>query len=153
MGREYLEDYEVGEKIVSPGRTITEADIVMFASLTGDWHPLHTNTEYAKDTVFGERIAHGLLTLCVGNSLSFRLGYDVIIPKSFIAFGGMDHVRFTGAVKIGDTIHCEFEVVDLVLKDDEKGVIVARNAIKNQRGEDVIVYTTRAVVGRRPQVT
>jgi 3-hydroxybutyryl-CoA dehydratase len=152
MEKDYFDDYEVGEKIVSPGRTITEADIVMFASLTGDWHPLHTNTEYAKDTVFGERIAHGLLSLCVGNALMFRLGYNVNIPKSFIAFGGMDHVRFTGAVKIGDTIHCEFEVVELVVKDEKKGIIVARNAIKNQRGEDVVVYTTRAVAGRSPQV-
>jgi 3-hydroxybutyryl-CoA dehydratase len=63
----------------------------------------------------------------------------------------MDQVRFTGAVKVGDTIHCEVEVTELQTKDDQRGVIVARNAIKNQRGEDVVVYTTRALVGRKPK--
>jgi len=148
MEKESFEDYKVGEKFISPGRTITEADIVMFAAFTGDWHPLHTNVEYAEKTAFGERIAHGMLTLCVGSALIFRLGAYVTLPKSFIAFYGMDKVRFTGAVKIGDTIRCETEVVELQAKDDKRGVIVSQNNIKNQRGEDVVVYTTRALVGR-----
>jgi 3-hydroxybutyryl-CoA dehydratase len=148
MEKEYFEDYKVGEKFISPGRTITETDIVMFAAFTGDWHPLHTNVEYAEKTAFGERIAHGMLTLCVGSALIFRLGAYVALPKSFIAFYGMDKVRFTGAVKIGDTIRCETEVVELQEKDDKRGVILSRNNIKNQRGEDIVVYTTRALVGR-----
>ena len=148
MEKESFEDYKVGEMFISPGRTITETDIVMFAAFTGDWHPLHTNVEYAAKTPFGERIAHGMLTLCVGSALIFRLGAYVALPKSFIAFYGMDKVRFTGAVKIGDTIRCETEVVELQEKDDKRGVIVSQNNIKNQRGEDVVVYTTRALVGR-----
>ncbi|MGC1402119.1 MAG: MaoC/PaaZ C-terminal domain-containing protein, partial [Thermodesulfobacteriota bacterium] len=152
MDRDYFEDYTVGERLVSPGRTITETDLVLFSAFTGDWHPLHTNVEYAKNTPFGERIAHGMLTLCVGSALVFRLGAYVALPKSFIAFYGMDQVRFTGAVKVGDTIHCEVAVTELQEKDDHRGVIVARNAIKNQRNEDVVVYTTRALVGRRPRV-
>ena len=148
MEKESFEDYKVGEKFISPGRTITETDIVMFAAFTGDWHPLHTNVDYAAKTPFGERIAHGMLTLCVGSALIFRLGAYVALPKSFIAFYGMDKVRFTGAVKIGDTIRCEAEVVELQEKDDKRGVIVSQNNIKNQRGEDVVVYTTRALVGR-----
>ena len=148
MEKESFEDYKIGEKFISPGRTITETDIVMFAAFTGDWHPLHTNVEYAEKTAFGQRIAHGMLTLCVGSALIFRLGAYVALPKSFIAFYGMDKVRFTGAVKIGDTIRCETEVVELQEKDDKRGVIVSQNNIKNQRGEDVVVYTTRALVGR-----
>ncbi len=148
MEKESFEDYKVGEKFISPGRTITEADIVMFAAFTGDWHPLHTNVDYAAKTPFGERIAHGMLTLCVGSALIFRLGAHVTLPKSFIAFYGMDKVRFTGAVKIGDTIRCETEVIELQEKDERRGVIVSQNNIKNQRGEDVVVYTTRALVGR-----
>ncbi|MEA3221811.1 MAG: MaoC/PaaZ C-terminal domain-containing protein [Thermodesulfobacteriota bacterium] len=151
MEKVYLEDYSVGEKIISPARTITETDIVMFAALTGDWHPLHTNVEYAKEGPFGERIAHGMLTLCIGSALIFRLGMYVALPKSFIAFYGMDSVRFVGVVKIGDTIHCEVEVVALDIKDEKRGVIVSKNSIKNQRGEDAVVYTTRALVGRRSQ--
>lgn len=148
MEKESFEDYKVGEIFISPGRTITETDIVMFAAFTGDWHPLHTNVDYAAKTPFGERIAHGMLTLCVGSALIFRLGAYVALPKSFIAFYGMDKVRFTGAVKIGDTIRCETEVLELQVKDDKRGVIVSQNSIKNQRGEDVVVYTTRALVGR-----
>jgi len=92
----FFEDYAVGEAFKSPARTMTETDIVLFASLTGDWHPIHTNVEYAKKAFFGERIAHGMLTLCVGSALIFRLGPFVALPKSFIAFYGMDSVRFTG---------------------------------------------------------
>lgn len=151
MDKDYFEDYKVGEKLISPGRTITETDLILFSAFTGDWHPLHTDVEFAKKSVFGERIAHGMLTLCVGSALVFRLGAYVALPRSFIAFYGMDQVRFTGAVKIGDTIHCEAEVVELQEKDDLRGIIVARNVIKNQRGEDVVVYTTRALVGRSPR--
>jgi len=130
---------------------MTETDIVLFASLTGDWHPIHTNVEYAKKAFFGERIAHGMLTLCVGSALIFRLGPFVALRKSFIAFYGMDSVRFTGPVKIGDTIHCVVQVEKLEAKDDRTGVIVSKNFIRNQRDEDVVVYTTRALVGRKPK--
>ncbi len=151
MEKLFFEDYAVGEAFKSPARTMTETDIVLFASLTGDWHPIHTNVEYAKKAFFGERIAHGMLTLCVGSALIFRLGPFVALPKSFIAFYGMDSVRFTGPVKIGDTIHCIVQVEKLEAKDDRTGVIVSKNFIRNQRDEDVVVYTTRALVGRKPK--
>jgi len=149
--KNYMEDYTVGERFVSPARTITETDITMFAAMTGDWHPLHTDAEFAKGYFFGERIAHGMLVLSVGSALIFRLGPNVSLPKSFIAFYGMDSVRFVGAVKIGDTIHLEAEVAELKEKNEMHGVIVAKNFIKNQRNEDVVIYTTRALVGRRPK--
>ncbi len=151
MEKTYLEDYQVGEKWVSPGRTLTEADIVNYAGLTGDWHPIHTNVEYAKKSPFGERIAHGLLTLCIGSTLVFRLGQYVALPKAFIDFYGMDSVRFVNPAKIGDTLHCETEVVSLEIKDEKRGLLVCQNAIKNQRGEDLVVYTTKALVERKPQ--
>jgi len=147
----YFDDYTIGEKFVSPARTITEADIVTFASLTGDWHPLHTDAEYAKSTPFGERIAHGMLTLAIGAALMFRLGEHVHLPKSFIAFYGMDSVRFYNPVKIGDTIHCEVEITALDVKDETRGVIAAFYKIQNQRNEDVVVFTARALAGRKPQ--
>jgi 3-hydroxybutyryl-CoA dehydratase len=146
----YLEDYHEGERWVTPGRTLTETDIINYAGLTGDWHPIHTDAEYARGAPFGERIAHGLLVLAVGSTLIFRLGEYVVFPKTFIAFYGMDAVRFVGPVKIGDTLHCEAEVTALEVKDEKRGILVCRNAIKNQRGEDVVVYDTRALVGRRP---
>ncbi|MCX6067117.1 MAG: MaoC/PaaZ C-terminal domain-containing protein [Chloroflexi bacterium] len=150
MEKLYFEDYTLGERFVSPARTITEADIINFASLTGDWHPLHTDVEYAKSTPFGERIAHGMLTLAIGTALLFRLGEHVHLPKSFIAFYGMDSVRFYNPVKIGDTIHCAMKISALDVKDEARGVISAVYNIQNQRNDDVVVFTARAVAGRRP---
>lgn len=149
MEKLFFEDYSLGERFVSPARTITEADIVNFAALTGDWHPLHTDAEYAKNTSFGERIAHGMLTLAIGTALLFRLGEHVHLPKSFIAFYGMETVRFYSPVKIGDTIHCEMEITALDVKDDSRGVITSLYKIRNQRNEDVVVFTARALAGTR----
>ncbi len=149
--RNFFEDYEVGDKMVSPARTITEADIINFCGITGDWHPLHTNVEYAAATPFKERIAHGMLVLSIGSALGFRLGEYRVLPKSFIAFYGMEEVRFTGPVKIGDTIHSESEVVAVEPKDDKRGVITTRNQILNQRGKPCCIYTTKILCGRSGQ--
>ena len=149
MEKNFFEDYSVGEVFASPGRTITETDIVLFSAFTGDWHPLHTDVEYAAKTPFKERIAHGMLGLVVGMALPFRLGPYVILPKSFIAFYGMENVRFTRPVKIGDTIRCEVKIKSLTEKDAKRGIVEAENIIKNQRNEDVIVYTTKILVGRK----
>lgn len=150
MEKTYIEDYEVGERWVSPGRTLTEADITNYAGLTGDWHQIHTNVEYAKKSPFGERIAHGLLSLCIGSALLSRLGEYVVLPKTFIAFYGMDRLRFIVPAKIGDTLYCECEVVSVHMKDEKRGLLECRNVIKNQRGEDVVVYTTKIIAGRKP---
>ena len=148
--KNYLEDYELGEVLITPGRTITEADIVNFAGLTGDWNPLHTDVTYAETTVFGERIAHGFLTLVVGSALIFRLGPFAFLPRSFIAFYGMDGVRFPAPVRIGDTIRLECEITDVAFKNKKMGVMTARGAIKNQKDEVCCAYTVRLACGRRP---
>lgn len=148
----YLEDYFVGEMIVSPGRTLTEADIVNFAGLTGDWHPLHTDVTYASQGPFGERIAHGMLTLSIASALPFRLGpYSSYLPRSFVALYGIDEVRFTAPAKIGDTLHCEVEVIDIVDKDEHRGVLATRHAVKNQSGELLITYIVKVLCGKRPK--
>lgn len=149
MEKTYFEDYEVGEVLVTPGRTITETDIVMFAMMTGDWHPIHTNREYAKDTFFGERIAHGMLGLTLGSALVFRLGPYVFTPKKFIAFYGMDKIRFTAPIKIGDTIRCEAAVKALNPKDEKTGTIEYEAKIKNQRDEDCVIFSPKILVGRK----
>jgi len=148
--REYFEDYTEGEVFVSPARTITEADIHAFAALTGDWHPLHTDVIYAAATPFKERIAHGMLVLAIGSALGFRLGQFQILPKSFIAFYGMEEVRFTAPTKIADTIHAEAKIVLLEAKDSKRGLITAHTEIVNQNAKPVCVYTTKVLCGRRP---
>lgn len=150
--KNWLEDYRVGETFLSPARTLTETDIVSFAALTGDWHPLHTDAEYARATPFGGRIAHGMLTLVIGSALVYRLGPHVTLPSSFIAFYGIDALRFVRPCRIGDTIRCRVTIAALEEKDGRRGIIVADNRILNQRDEDCIVYTTRALVGRRAAI-
>ena len=148
---EYLDDYAGGERFISPARTITEADIINFAGLTGDWHPLHTDVEYAAKTPFKERIAHGMLTLSIGMVLPFRLGpYSSFLPRSFMAFYGMENVRFTAPTKIGDTIHCEVEVTEITDKGKGRGVLTSQNQIKNQRGEVLVSYVIKVLCGKRP---
>lgn len=149
--KEFLEDYAIGEKFVSPARTITEADIIIFAALTGDWHPLHTNVEYAKNTQFGERIAHGMLTLVIGGALAHRMGPYIYAPKGFIAFYGMDSIRFTAPLKIGDTIRCELKVANLEPKDDDKGNLVYQTDILNQRDELLMTASQKLLVARKPK--
>ena len=148
MEKLHFEDYEIGEKFISSGRTITETDIVVYAALTGDWHQLHTNVEYAKTTMFKERSAHGMLTLVIGTALLGRLGEYVLLPKSFIAFYGMDKVRLTGPVKIGDTIHCEATVNEKRDKETA-GIIGYTIEIKNQKEEIVASLVLKLFCGKR----
>ena len=146
----YLDDYEVGETMVSPARTITEADIINFAGITGDWHPLHTDVEYAAQTPFKSRIAHGMLTLNIGLALPFRLGpYSSYLPKSFIAFYGMEEVRLTAPVRIGDTIHTRVEVIEVTDKGKDKGILTVRNHIINQKDETVASFVMKLFCGKR----
>lgn len=149
--RDYFEDYTVGEKFTSPSRTITEADIVNFAMITGDWHPIHVNVEYAKKSVFGERIAHGMLTLTLGSALCMWMGPNTYAPKSFIAFVGMDGIKISVPTKIGDTLHWEGKVAALEPKSKGRGIITYECAVKNQRDETCLVYVHKMLVGMRPK--
>jgi acyl dehydratase len=128
MEKCFLEDYALGERLVSPGRTITEADIHAFAALSGDWHPLHTDVVYAAASPFGERIAHGMLVLVVGSALAFRLGPYAYLPRSFVAFYGMERHE---PVKIGDTTSSP----RWRSSGRRRGVLAWDNEVLNQRGE------------------
>jgi len=146
--REFFEDCRVGEKALSRGRTITETDIVFFAAFTGDWLPLHTNAEYAKGTIFGERIAHGLWVLTVGSALLHQEEAGVL-PRATIALEEVERVRFVGPAKIGDTIHTEGEIVGMTELDDTRGLISIRGQVKNQRGELLATFTLKGLAARR----
>lgn len=131
---QYFEEFAVGDEVVSPGRTVTEADIVAFAALTGDYNPLHCDAEYAKSTIFGERIAHGLLGLSIASGQAERLGF---IEGTVEAFMGLDW-KFRGPIKIGDTIHTEAKVArKKEMRRLGGGIVVFDVAVVNQRGETV----------------
>ncbi len=147
----FFEDFRVGDRGVTPGRTITETDLVLFAALSGDWHPVHTNVEYAKGSLFGERIAHGLLILAVSSGLMFRAEKYGRLPEAAIALWGLEKVRFVAPVRIGDTIHLENEVVQMSEINGERGLITMRHRVRNQRGEEVLTFTMKILVRRRGQ--
>lgn len=102
----YFEDVEIGKRMVTRGRTITEADLVQFAGLTGDYNPMHTDAEYMKHSQFGQRIAHGMLTLSYAVGQAYQLGF---MERTVLAFRGLE-MKFSLPVFIGDTIHVEITV-------------------------------------------
>lgn len=128
----YFEEYVVGDYVTTPGRTITEADIVNFAALSGDWNSIHVDAEFAKQGMFGERIAHGLLGLSIASGLAVQTGF---ITGTVIAFMGLDW-KFRAAIKIGDTIHVRAEIAETKPVPRLGGGIVTFNVeVINQRGE------------------
>lgn len=137
-----FEQVEVGERRVTRARTITETDIVNFAMLTGDWHPLHTDVEHAKDSAYGERIAHGMLVLSV------MTGLVELDAGHVLAFYGMNRVRFVRPTKIGDTIHAVTEVKETRERGERSGIVTLDVTIENQRNETVASATVLMVVAR-----
>jgi len=131
----YFEDLNVGEEFVSPGRTVTEADIVAFAGVSGDYNPLHVNAEYAKDTPFGARIAHGILGLAIASGLAMRI--KEICEDKIVAFLGLKW-KYLKPILVGDTVHIVQSVASKrETQQPDKGLVVFNMALINQRGECV----------------
>jgi acyl dehydratase len=143
--RRYYEDIEVGEEYESPGRTVTETDIVLFAGLSGDYNVLHTDAEFMKTSIFGERIAHGLLGLAIQSGLFTRA------TKAYaaLAFVGL-RWKFKGPIKIGDTVRVRARVT--AKRDDgkpDRGLVTVQRAVVNQRDEVVQEGETDLLVEKR----
>lgn len=125
-------ELEIGQKRRSRGRTLTETDVVQFCMLTGNWLELHSNVEYAKHTLYGQRLVQGSLVFSIVNALS---GYN---PEVIEAFYGVDRLRFTKPTFINDTLHAQTEIIALRDKGERHGVVTLRLAGVNQRGETVM---------------
>ncbi len=145
MGK-YFEDFEIGQEAVTAGRTITETDIVNFASLTGDWNEIHTNAEFAAQGLFKQRIAHGALVFSIATGLSVRLGQTA---DTVLAFYGLDRLRFVKPTFIGDTLHVKQRVEGKSERDETSGIITMLNEVINQRDEVVVSYTAKVLIKRR----
>jgi 3-hydroxybutyryl-CoA dehydratase len=144
----YLEDLEVGQQAVSPGRTITEADIVAFAGLSGDYNVVHTDAEHAKSTVFGERIAHGLLGLSIASGLLMRA---IPVEGTAEAFLGLEW-KFKGPIKIGDSIRVRMKVVrKRPMKALKGGIVDLDLSVVNQRDEVVQQGVWRILIRSRQE--
>lgn len=130
----YFEDYVVGESMTTRGRTITEADIVQFGSLTGDFNPMHFDAEYMQTHLLGKRVAHGMLTLSYAVGQAYQLGF---LERTVLAFRAIE-MKFSEAVYIGDTIHVEITVKET--KEAARlggGLVTFEVKIVNQAGKTV----------------
>lgn len=144
----FLDDLHVGLSESSPARTVTEADVVMFAGLSGDYNALHTDAQLAAGTEFGERIAHGLLGTSIASGLFTRTALSQSLQGSLIAMLGVD-CRFEGPVRIGDTLHVEAEVIALrPAANGQRGVATIERRVINQHGERVQLLTTPMLIRR-----
>jgi acyl dehydratase len=130
----YFEDFIPGAVIPTVRRTVTEADVMAFAGVSGDFNVLHTDRVFAAETQFGEPIAHGLLGLSIVSGLMHQTG---VINGTIIAFLGLTW-RFIGPVKFGDTIAADMRVrtVKETSKPD-RGVVTLAFTVTNQRDERV----------------
>ena len=130
----YYEDFEIGQDLVTAGRTITESDIVRFAGLTGDFNQIHTDVEYAASGPFGERVSHGLLAQSIAVGLAVQTG---VIEGTVLAFRELN-CKFSLPLFIGDTVHAKLEIVEKkALPRLGGGQIVMKFQLLNQKGKAV----------------
>jgi 3-hydroxybutyryl-CoA dehydratase len=143
----FLRDFDSlspGERFTTSGRTITEADILAFAVLTGDEHPQHVDAAWASSSRFGEQIAHGLLVL------SFASGSMPFDPDRVVALRRVGDAVFKQPVLIGDSVHVEGEVISVKPIDEENGLVECRWRVLNQDGRLVLRASVELVWRRAP---
>ncbi|AMJ61276.1 hypothetical protein AXW83_14075 [Bosea sp. PAMC 26642] len=144
----YFEDFDPEQSIVTRGRTVGEGDITLFSGLSGDFNPLHVDAEYCAGTQFGERIAHGPLTLAMAIGL---ISQQNLIDAT--TMGLLDlHWSFAAPVRIGDTVHAVVKAVDKKpSRKPDRGVVTLQLDVFNQRGEQVQTGHLKLLMKRRPE--
>lgn len=134
----YWNEFEVGEKLETNGRTIESGDVNLFAGLSGDFNPVHVNEVFAKKGMFGERVAHGLLTLAVTSGQMNQMG---LFEGTTIGFLGMNNVKFSNPVRFGDTILTTATITDVRATSKKgRGVVAMSISVVNQKNETVLTY-------------
>jgi acyl dehydratase len=142
----WFEDFKVGDRFESPGKTLTDAHFMFFSGMTGDTHPIHYDDEYAKGTRFGRRLAHGLMLTAMTAVGASTL--SPIIEHSIVAFLEQT-TRFLAPAFVGDTIKPRHEVVELERKRSA-GLLTLRVTLTNQRGETILDGRHRYLIAYRP---
>ncbi|MFQ5943413.1 MAG: MaoC/PaaZ C-terminal domain-containing protein [Anaerolineales bacterium] len=132
----YFEEIEVGQKLSTAGRTITEADVVNFAGVSADYNSIHTDVAYSSESFYEQRVAHGLLVLSVASGLAMRTG---LMEGTVIAWRDIRDWRFSQPVFIDDTVHVELEVRETKLMPRlGGGQVNLKVKIINQDGKTVM---------------
>jgi acyl dehydratase len=142
----YFEEFQIGDTVVSAGRTITEADVVAFAGLSGDYTQIHTDSQYASQGMFGQRVAHGLLGLAVATGLAAQRGF---IEGTVLAFRELNW-KFSLPIFFGDTIRVKATVAELrPMRRLGGGAVTFEVQVLNQedkvtqRGEWVVLIASK----------
>ena len=142
----FFDDFHVGQQFVSKSRTLTEADIVNFAGLSWDHNQLHTDAEYAGQTQYGKRIAHGLLGVVAHAGLTYQLTADSILALLELNW------KFHLPIYIGDTVRVEQTVKDLrESSTGTRGILTLEKEVKNQTNEVVQTGTTTILLAKREE--
>jgi acyl dehydratase len=145
----YFEDFEVGQKSYTVGRTITESDIVAFAGLSGDYNQIHTDSQFAENTPYGQRIAHGLLVTSVASGLIAQSG---LIEGTVLAFREINNWKFAKPTYIGDTVRVEVEVQKTkALRRLGGGAVEIALSVLNQKDEVVMKGVWTVLMVSRPE--
>jgi acyl dehydratase len=142
----YFEDYHVGQKMTTRGRTITESDLVQFGALTGDFNPMHFDADYMRGHLLGQRVAHGMLTVSYAVGQAYQLGF---MEQTVLSFRSIE-MKFSVPVYIGDTIHVALAVKELQpARRLGGGLVTLEVRIVNQdgkaaqKGEWVVLVASR----------
>jgi acyl dehydratase len=132
-----MDELRVGDMFTSRARTITEADVIGFAGLTGDFHPAHTDATWAEENIFGQRVAHGMLAVC------YSIG---LVPNDYImALRRIRNIVFKRPVFFGDTIRVVGKAVRIIEMSDEVGLVTGRWKVVNQNDETVVTMELDAL--------
>jgi 3-hydroxybutyryl-CoA dehydratase len=141
------DELQLGDTQKTRGRTITETDIVNWCALTGDWYYPHIDKVAAERSMFGQRVAPGIMIFAIGTGLGVPPDATTILANY-----GTDRLRYPRPTWIGDTIHLEIEVLEKQDRDAEAGVVTYRWDILNQNGETVCASQLKVLTAkqRRP---
>lgn len=144
----FFEDFQLGQKVSSAGRTVTEHDVVTFAGLSGDFNQIHTDAEFAKTTPFGQRISHGVLGLSIATGLAVQTG---VLGANVMAFREIGEWKFVKPIFFGDTIHVEMEVTEVkALPRLGGGSVTLLAKVNNQTNDTTMKGTWTVLVKSRP---
>jgi 3-hydroxybutyryl-CoA dehydratase len=144
----YFEEFSIGQKIVTAGRTVTESDVVAFAGVSGDYNQIHVDAQYAEKGPFGQRVAHGLLVLSIVSGLAVQTG---VMERTVIAFREIAEWKFSKPVFLGDTVHGVMEVTGL--KPFPRlggGSVEITFTVRNQKDEAVMTGKWVVIIQNRP---